>query len=688
MNEIQNLPQKIVILFIMFAFGLRLSYLLNSNPFIDEFTTIFASRAILQHGVPILPSGLLYEHGMLFTYLITPVIAIAGQDMLFILARLPSLFISILTIPILYRIGQRWFSAWAGVIAVALFVFSPEGMVWGGRARMYALTQLLILLIAFFAYNGSRTDSPKFRWLALFTLLIGLLTQFGMLLVVPPMLAGMVVVGIIGTNKQTRFSLSHVTPIIFLRQYYREIIGLGLVLAMAVFVKRLGRPMGMSALGSEGASNPFIVLWETVAYQVGIVLDGEQAIRFLARMFGMPHHQWLTVLAVVCLIIIIITPPIIPPINGGDMGGYIPLIFLWLTFGLTILEMITLLEPFRRNPRYLVMVLPLFYLIIGGQIFILSRRIEIFQKFNFPKKLNFLVLIGFIGLQSYNTWLDLTVAYHTPEPAYNKAFQYVADHWQTDDVVLTMHTSAAALYLNRIDYFAMQVKADQFLLNVDEHAVSTMTPVDRWLGVAWVGTAPDFNQIINEHARVWFVVDTIRLPVYYRSDWLAILNSQMELVWTEDEALVYRTKPNRIPIPTSPNIKTNVQFGNVIRLTGYTLDYNQITFFWLALNPIEKDYTVFVHLRDEANQTLAQWDSQPLQTMYPTSKWQHDELIIDPVQIDLANFESMANLKLVIGFYELETLSRLPILNDDSGEDAFSIDVVAPCGGRLFNSIF
>ena len=49
------------------AFVLRLAYLLDSHPFIDEFTTLLAARSILDGGLPVLPSGLFYEHGLLFS---------------------------------------------------------------------------------------------------------------------------------------------------------------------------------------------------------------------------------------------------------------------------------------------------------------------------------------------------------------------------------------------------------------------------------------------------------------------------------------------------------------------------------------------------------------------------------------------------------------------------------------------
>jgi 4-amino-4-deoxy-L-arabinose transferase-like glycosyltransferase len=131
------------------AFALRLAYLLHSHPFIDEFTTVLAAVAILERGLPVLPSGLFYEHGLLFSYLDAPFVALAGEAGLFSVARLPSLLIGTATVPLLYWVGRRWLSPGAGLVAAALLAFSPEGIVWGGRARMYALAQLLVLILSF-----------------------------------------------------------------------------------------------------------------------------------------------------------------------------------------------------------------------------------------------------------------------------------------------------------------------------------------------------------------------------------------------------------------------------------------------------------------------------------------------------------------------------------------------------------
>ncbi|HEY84126.1 MAG TPA: hypothetical protein G4N96_03300, partial [Chloroflexi bacterium] len=272
-------------------------------------------------------------------------------------------------------------------------------------------------------------------------------------------------------------------------------------------------------------------------------------------------------------------------------------------------------------------------------------------------------------------WKDLLIAWRTPEPPYNLAFQYVAEHRQSDDAVLTMNTSAAALYLDRVDYFAIQNNAGQFLLDYPEQ------PVDRWLGAPWLGSASAFNSVLNT-GEAWFVVDTQRLTTFgfYLGDWLATLDTQMEQVWAQDGALVYRTRANRNPIPTAPETIINAQLGDAIRLDGYALDAEQsppqLTLFWTALNAIESDYTIFIHLRDEANNTLAQWDRQPLDGAYPTGQWLPGETVIDPVSLILPQNLPPGECHLALGMYDLNTLERLPVAEDASGENAALIPLL------------
>jgi len=712
------------------AFASRLAYLLRSHPFIDEFTTVLAARAILQHGLPVLPSGLFYEHGLLFSYLDAPFVALAGEARLFSAARLPSLLIGTFTVPLLYWVGRRWLSPGAGLVAAALLAFSPEGIVWGGRARMYALAQLLVLILTLLVYEGSlgegdtrlRISPNKTRGLVLLALLALLLTHLGALVLVPPLVVAALVIGWLAHPDGTH-------PWFARRAALFEGVGLAVVVGLGLLVKRLGRPLGAAPLGSGDAGGLVEELVGTVSYQAGLALDAESTIKFLARQFGVPHHVWLTLVAVVggllALAIWLTARRSMtrhgakPPYGAGQSGGRVwaapySFLYLWLVFGLSVVEMVLLLEPWRRNPRYLVMALPLFYLIVGGGVEQIAGLVSggrgIGESGSWGGRglgrLGYLVpFLVLIVVQAALLVPDLRVVYRTPEPAYEEAFRYVAGQRQSGDIVLTMNTSGAGLLLAEMDHstelgFAIQEDAEQFLLDADTQ------PVDRWLGAPWIGTVADLGRVLNEHRRTWFIVDTIRLPVYYRGDWLAVLDSHMDLVWSHDDALVYLSRSDRTPLTPGPSPNRGVgvlltaRFGDVIALDGYSFssqrdttqesqagpcvagqplclrpgDTLHMTLFWQAIAPMDVDYTVFIHLRDEQGATRAQRDAQPFDGLYPTSQWQPGETIAQPLEVDVPPDLTAGPYSLYIGLYRLDTMSRLTLEADSSGENAVILD--------------
>jgi hypothetical protein len=106
-------------------------------------------------------------------------------------------------------------------------------------------------------------------------------------------------------------------------------------------------------------------------------------------------------------------------------------------------------------------------------------------------------------------------------------------------------------------------------------------------------------------------------------------------------------------------------FGDPIALTGYTLTpgaSTSVTLVWqMRAAQLDADYTVFVHLRDEAGQNVAQADAMPRGGAYPTSVWALGEFVDDPYTFNLAP----GNYSLVVGLYEAETGERLPVAAGD-----------------------
>jgi hypothetical protein len=705
----------------LIGFALRLHYLANTHPFFDEYTTVLAARQILRYGWPVLPSGLFYEHGLLATYLLTPFTALYINTPLaqwqpahwgLMLSRWPSVLIGTATIPLIYNIGCRTIQSpisnlqspiinyQLSIISAGLFALSPEGMVWGGRARMYALATLLILLTIYFAYRGAvYPASAKYRWLALATLFATLLTQLGALMLVPALVVAMITIGWLSYKYSSRLTPHASRAWCLQPAVLLEGATLAGIIGFAIFIKRLGRPLGAAAIGSPNSGNPISELLDTVTYQTAFYFTWDETLKFLSRQFGVPHHFWLTILAISGAISGIVywifqhrtSKPQSPNLQSPNLQSpNLYILFLWLIFSLIIIEMVTLLEPFRRNPRYIVMYLPLFYLIAAHAIFnfrylwqpfrlffdyfTLLRHSPLVTPHSSPALT--LSLLAVLTLISLN---DLLIALRTPEPAYEQAFARIYNDWRPGDALLTMNTPAAGLYLGQIDGFTAQNDAGQFLLNAET------APVDRWLGAPWVGTAAAFNAALNHSSRAWFVVDTIRQPVYFKGDWQAVVNTQMEQVWTGDNVLVYRTRPNRTPFPTQPSNVINATLNNSIELVGYTLVPSnpqspisnlQLTLFWQSLAPIPADYTTFLHLRNSAGVTLAQKDSQPLEGAYPTSHWQPNETIIDPMTLPLPPDLPAGHYTLFTGLYRLDTLERLPVSNDTSGENAIRLGEV------------
>jgi hypothetical protein len=89
---------------------------------------------------------------------------------------------------------------------------------------------------------------------------------------------------------------------------------------------------------------------------------------------------------------------------------------------------------------------------------------------------------------------------------------------------------------------------------------------------------------------------------------------------------------------------------------------------------VDGDYSVFVHLRNAEGVTVAQRDTQPLDGLYPTSQWRVGETVAQPLEFGLPDDLADGTYALYIGLYRLDTLTRLPVTDDTSGENALVLD--------------
>ena len=106
-----------------------------------------------------------------------------------------------------------------------------------------------------------------------------------------------------------------------------------------------------------------------------------------------------------------------------------------------------------------------------------------------------------------------------------------------------------------------------------------------------------------------------------------------------------------------------VELGGIIGLLGYDLSHQSesltLTLYWQSLAQTETNYTVFVHLRDEAGKTIAQADGPPVQGRYPTSLWDAGEIIPDRFTVTIPS--TLRGYMLAVGLYDPASGLRLTI---------------------------
>ncbi|HEY85873.1 MAG TPA: hypothetical protein G4N96_12275 [Chloroflexi bacterium] len=143
----------------------------------------------------------------------------------------------------------------------------------------------------------------------------------------------------------------------------------------------------------------------------------------------------------------------------------------------------------------------------------------------------------------------------------------------------------------------------------------------------------------------------------------------------DDGDLLYVARSNTIIDPDYP---LSVNLGDKIRFLGYSLypaaiRPNQaltLVLYWEALDSGDVDYTIFTQLRDQDNTTYLSADHQPFEGAAPTSKWRAGSVLKDVVKFQLPSDLPAGQYRLALGMYSLDTMERLPIQNDVSGENA------------------
>lgn len=147
----------------------------------------------------------------------------------------------------------------------------------------------------------------------------------------------------------------------------------------------------------------------------------------------------------------------------------------------------------------------------------------------------------------------------------------------------------------------------------------------------------------------------------YRVSSLEALGEPVELGWlaVKDPHAVLMSPPRDI------QHAVNTAFGERITLLGYDSQLGdrelRLTLYWQAERALDQDWSIFIHLIDQAGSLVAQRDSQPRDGRYPTSVWEPGEIVADAHQIILPASAADGVYQLVVGLYLAENGQRLRV---------------------------
>ncbi len=282
--------------------------------------------------------------------------------------------------------------------------------------------------------------------------------------------------------------------------------------------------------------------------------------------------------------------------------------------------------------------------------------------------------------------------YHT-DPAYAKAppwhlyHDYVSDHAQPGDVMLTNFPEAAVSYYSPNDL--------PFYVVPDERDLPTSARLTATANIA------------GAYKRIWFL-PLLRQGFDEQGDVLGWLDRHADRV---DQTFfpVYNINlylsPSTIDAHLIPQLS---RFDHGIHLRGYQIldksGQSRLTFdqaalptltlkpdddftlslYWQADGSTAVPYTVFTHLiaADGFNRTGQ--DNQPVWGTYPTTAWQPDERITDKYTLTLPPGTPPGDHHLRVGWYQSDTGERIPIV-DAAGQplaDHVVLDVVVRVEAR------
>ncbi len=124
--------------------------------------------------------------------------------------------------------------------------------------------------------------------------------------------------------------------------------------------------------------------------------------------------------------------------------------------------------------------------------------------------------------------------------------------------------------------------------------------------------------------------------------------------------------PEEVPVQIH---RLDVSYGGEMKLLGYELggqrvrrgEYLTLTLYWQSLAPMERDYSVYIHLFGREGQPVGEEDTYPGLGAYSTTLWHPGDIVRDTYKVLVEPTAKAPGLcQIDVGLYDLATIEPLP----------------------------
>ncbi|MBI4004144.1 MAG: glycosyltransferase family 39 protein [Candidatus Omnitrophica bacterium] len=453
----------------------------------DEAISILSAQAVLTHGYPRLPSGLIYHRGQLPAYLVAGSIGAFGLNDLAIM--LPSLLCSLGSLFLAYLIGRDLFNRPAvGVAAAAMLTVLQAQVFYATSARMYMTLQFCSVLAVYSAWRGYVQGRRAFQWTTILAIAGAIFShqQGGAVLVAVPLSVLLV-----------RWRMGRDRPSI---NYALACAGLVLLCAAFWFATvyqlpgELTRIAGHSGLNPEHAGvNVNLAQWYQHALELeqvvplGLLLWPTivfLALRSLRERRSQAHHG-IAYLSVFFLLSAIALMANVNIVHWRLWVWVLPAYILLLTLSaVTIVEWlgVTNARAYAPPPRPAVWRAGL----VGWAL---------------------VVLVVVAVTQGPTRYLQLMDKAYLPpcrgscSPDVEAQYAAFRPWMANDDFVVSSNPKVTNYYLGRVDGYLRERQRE------DGQFTSFESPTDEYLGIPLIDTQDELEELRRSPRRVWILVD-------------------------------------------------------------------------------------------------------------------------------------------------------------------------------------